>query len=151
MTPNTTPAPMTHEGDDVFIPKSCCIRADGACFEEGECLSDCEALDLDLLRRASERELRQRLERSERERNEWCTRAEALALQLRQVQDASRKLVAISDARIAELEAGIGRLASNFAWLRTHESPAVQKWAKAREDEALGLLHSLIGHKEGRE
>lgn len=82
MTPDTTPAPMTHEGDDVFIPKPCCIRADGACFEEGECLSDCEALDRDLLRGASERELRQRLERAERDRNDWRTRADALAAEV---------------------------------------------------------------------
>lgn len=79
MTPDTTPPPMTHEGDAVFIPKPCCIRADGACFEEGECLSDCEALDQVLLRGANERELRQRLERAERDRNDWGTRADALA------------------------------------------------------------------------
>lgn len=129
MTPNTTPAPMTHEGDDVFIPKPCCIRADGACFEEGECLSDCEALDRDFLRGASERELRQRLERSERERNDWRTRADALA------------------ARCAELEAGIGR----------YTQPLAMSMCASKDDLiacALGdreKLRSLIGHKEGPE
>lgn len=127
MTPTTTPAPMTHEGDAVFIPKPCCIMADGACFEKGECLSDCEALDRDLLRGASERELRQRLERAERDRNDWRTRADALA------------------ARISELEAGIGRLADEW------EAKALT--SRAVRDRALMLrateLRSLIGHKEG--
>lgn len=145
MTPTTTPAPMTHEGDDVFIPKPCCIRADGACFEEGECLSDCEALDRDLLRGASERELRQRLERAERDRSEWRTRADALAARLETAEakwsEAEQACAfatgaakanhenAVSEAKahgetlqkmqqlaahIAELEAGIGRLADDW-------------------------------------
>lgn len=138
MTPNTTPAPMTHEGDDVFIPKSCCIRADGACFEEGECLSDCEALDRDLLRGASERELRQRLERAERDRNDWRTRADALAAEVEALKDdircavenasiesgfhdRERRRADAAEARIAELEAVVGRLrAENEVSRRAH-------------------------------
>lgn len=49
---------------------------------------------------------------------------------------------------IAELEAGIGRLADNLEWLRTTGNPALKSWAKAREDEARSLLR--ITHEEGR-
>lgn len=113
--------------ESVFIPKSCCIRADGACFEEGECLSDCEALDQVLLRGASERELRQRLERAERDRNEWRTQAEALA------------------GRIAALEAGIGRLIAQWEeeddWVPAgEEERARYRLAVGKTDELRALL-----------
>lgn len=171
MTPDTTPAPMTHGGDDVFIPKPCCIRADGACFEEGECLSDCEALDRELLRGANERELRQRLERAERERKEWREHAESertareaaererdevaeLNHTMARVsgQYASERNAAIARAeaaerRVGELEAGIERLAGQ--WRAKHAKGGHGTDILDCADELRSLLR--ITHEEGRD
>lgn len=160
MTPTTTPAPMTHEERlaalalaSVFLERNgrealAGLMQDIRTYIEAErTRADALAVEVEALRGLAA--CAYQMAGVHDAPVEWLDAlsdaASGLPFDTENLLPYMPDAVCKAEARIAELEAGIGRLADNLEWLRTTGNPSLKGWAKAREDEA----RSLIGHKEG--